>query len=91
MKTILPFLVLVVLLILASLAWAGAAPNYTLAPDVIASGGQASVSANYSFVVTVGQPLIDAGRSASYLTCAGFWCERVSGYQVYLPIVLKNF
>ncbi len=91
MKTILPFLALVVLLIFASLAWAGAAPNYTLAPDVIASGGQASASANYSFVATVGQPLIDAGHSASYLTCAGFWCEMVDEYRVYLPIALKNF
>jgi len=90
MKTLLPFLVLVVLLIFAALAWAGAAPNYTLAPEVIASGGQASVSANYSFVATVGQPLIGAGYSASYLVCAGLWCEMVSENKICLPLVLKS-
>ena len=91
MKPIFLLLALVALLLFASTTRAGTTPDYTLAPEGIASGGQASASANYSFVATVGQPLIDAGNSASYLTCAGLWCEMVSEYKVYLPIMLKNF
>lgn len=91
MKTIVLLLILVVLLMLASTTLAGASTNYTLAPDVIASGGQASALTNYSFVATVGQPLIGSNGSAAYSTCSGFWCGIVGGYKVYLPIGLKNF
>lgn len=91
MKTIVLLLMLVVLLMLASTTLARTTANYTLTPDVIASGGQASASTNYSFVATVGQPLIGASNSASYSICVGFWCEIAAMYKVYLPIGLKNF
>jgi hypothetical protein len=90
MKTVFLLLTLVVLLMLASITLANTSANYTLTPDVIASGGQAAASTNYSFVATVGQPLIGASNSASYSTCVGFWCEIVGAYKVYLPIALKN-
>jgi hypothetical protein len=91
MKTIALFLVFTALVTLAATTLAGTSANYTLTPDAIAAGGQASVSANYSFVATVGQPLIGASKSANYSTCTGFWCEIAALYKVYLPIGLKNF
>ena len=90
MKTIFLLLTLAVLLILASTTLAGTSATYTLTPDVIASGGQASASTSYSFVSTVGQPLIGSNGSAAYSMCSGFWCEIVGAYKVYLPTVLKN-
>jgi hypothetical protein len=91
MGKIVALLALLVLLMLASITQAGTSTNYTLTPDVIASGGQAAVSKNYSFVSTVGQPLIGLSSSAVYSTCNGFWCEIAVLYKVYLPVTMKNF
>ena len=80
----------VVLLFLASSAIAGTSPSYTLAPDVLASGGRVTTSANYAFVSTLGQPLIGSNGSVAYSLCSGYWCEIPAVYQAYLPVMLKN-
>ncbi len=80
----------VVLLFLASSVSAGTSPSYTLAPDVLASGGQAASSVNYSFVSTLGQPLIGSNGSAAYAMCSGYWCEIATDYRVYLPMMLRE-
>ncbi len=82
-------LVFVVLLALGSVV-AGSPGSHTLAPDVVASGGQAASSASYSFVSTLGQPVIAQGSSASYATCGGYWCQIPASYKVWLSVVLKN-
>jgi hypothetical protein len=91
MKTLIGLLILAALLLFASAATASNSATYTLAPEVLASGGQAASSANYSFVSTLGQPLIGSNSSATYSTCSGFWCEIPAQYTVMLPLVLKNF
>ncbi len=80
----------IVLLFLASSVSAGVSPSYTLAPDVLASGGQAASSANYAFVSTLGQPLIGSNGSAAYALCSGYWCEIPAVYQDYLPVILRE-
>jgi len=89
MKTTLGLLILAALLLFASAAAAGNSATYTLTPDVSASGGRIASSPNYSFVSTLGQPLIGSSSSAAYSTCSGYWCEIAATYQVYLPLVLK--
>ncbi len=92
MKTFLGVLTLgVVLLFLASSASADVSPSYTLAPDVLASGGQAASSTNYSFVSTLGQPLIGSSSSIAYSACGGYWCEIPADYRVYLPVTLRDY
>jgi len=90
MKPLTLLLMLAVLWMVASAVWAGSSGGYALAPDIVASGGQAASSASYSFVSTLGQPVIGSSSSASHSACSGFWCQIPLIYKVLLPVVLKN-
>jgi hypothetical protein len=91
MKTTLGLLMLVAaLLLFVSAAVASTSATYMLTPEVLSSGGRVTSSANYSFVSTLGQPLIGSGGSAAYSACSGYWCEIAARYHVYLPAILKN-
>jgi hypothetical protein len=83
-------IVVVALLVVVAVTPSGASGSYTLAPDVMASGGQASSSASYSLVSTLGQPMVGAGSSASYAACSSYWCQIPPIYKVLLPVVSKN-
>jgi hypothetical protein len=91
MKIFRALLILAVLLVFASVALANTSINYSLAPDVIASGGQNTSSANYSMNSTLGQPMIGSSNSTDYAACNGYWCEIAVVYKVYLPVALKKF
>lgn len=83
-------LALVLLLIPVGIASAYPSANYTTQRFVIMGGGSAD-SASFSVVSVIGQPATDVAVSANYKVSAGFLfpIRQVSGYRIWLPIVLK--
>lgn len=88
------FLVLALVLLLASRALAMSSANYKLewfTPLTSGGGGPAS-SAHYAVNFTVGQSAIGANlTSTNYRGCLGYWCGTGGDYRVYLPLVLRNY
>jgi len=80
-------------LALATTVWAQTSPNYDLSWHVVAGGGLKSSSSAHVVQGTVGQFAIGSGASTHTLG-AGYWygIPRATGvgYDVYLPIVLRN-
>ena len=65
--------------------------NYTINPDVIASGGGPMSSANYALDATTGQMAPGFSSSTQYCLAGGYWEGGGVGGQIYLPIILKQF
>ncbi len=86
--------ILVILMVSSLILVAGVlvAPSaYEIARHVIAGGGSRVQGSSYGVISTMGQGVVgDFGTSASYGSCAGFWCAGMPGYQIYLPIVMRN-
>ena len=85
-------LIVLSLFVLGSLgaAWAGASASDAIQPSVVASGGIAAASANYSINSSVGQAAIGQQASASYALCSGFWCRAASlARALFLPLAQR--
>ena len=90
MKPLSALLPIVALLAATSFVAARALDSVTIAPQVIASGGQASSSASYTLLSTVGQPAIGLSAGSTVSLCSGYWCGAGAGYKAYLPLALRG-
>jgi hypothetical protein len=77
-----------VLLLLASVALAQDTPDISW--SVIGGGGGHAENTLYALEGTVGQAIVGQISSVPYKNCAGFWCAW-EGFQLSLPLVLKNY
>jgi len=85
-------LALLCLALVAGVALAGSSPNYAIDWDVIAGGGNEMASAHYAIKSTTGQTAIGPAASAQYGLGAGYWYGIGKAlYDVYLPLILRNF
>ena len=66
---------------------------YDLSWHTIAGGGGKMKSAQHTLQGTSGQALSGQISSSSHTLCSGFWCDVAAdtGYQVYLPLVVRDF
>jgi hypothetical protein len=71
---------------------AQAAPN---APSIdwwtIGGGGGSDAVSDTALSGTVGQAVVGADDNGAHELCAGFWCGAAAEYEVYLPLVLRDF
>ena len=88
MKRMAIFATMAVLLLLASVALAQDTPDIFW--SVIGGGGGHAENTLYALEGTVGQAIVGQISSVPYKNCAGFWCAW-EGFQLYLPLVLKNY
>ncbi len=84
--------VLLCILLLTTSVWAMSSTNYRLDwfTPLTGTGGSAS-STNYGANFTVGQVAPGTYSSTNYDGCLGYWCGIAVGYNVYLPMVLRNY
>jgi hypothetical protein len=80
--------VLLAFLLLASVALAQDTPDISW--SVIGGGGGHAEDTLYALDGTVGQAIVGQISSVPYKNCAGFWCAW-EGFQLSLPLVLKNY
>lgn len=93
MKRTVSFLALAALLLLLA-ATISAIESTTYRLDwftPLTSGGGAASSANYAINFTVGQSVASASSSTNHTICLGYWCSGATQYEIYLPLVLRNF
>jgi hypothetical protein len=83
-------LVGIILLALASIAFAQVSSNHDLSWHIIGGGGGQMASAGHTLNSTLGQPATDPTSSDEHALCSGFWCAEAAGFKVYLPLVLRN-
>lgn len=96
LKTVKPsrgICVLVLALTIASLGTGLALANGTVLPRQVLSGGasDATAAGGVSVRATLGQPMVGPSGQGSYHLCAGFWCGTAIEYEIYLPLVVRNF
>jgi hypothetical protein len=86
------FLLAFALWLMTGLIIAAGPPNdYSVAPEVIASGGQTSSSASYTVMSTLGQPAVGSGGSQTYNLCSGYWCDTsIPNLHTYLPVIRRG-
>ncbi len=94
-------LIPIVLVLLIGISTANAQRNndpstpqsgYDLSWYTIDGGGATfSVGGSYSLGGTIGQPDAGSMSGGSYQLNGGFWGGAVISYNIYLPLVLKNF
>lgn len=83
-------LALVLLVIPIGMVAAYSSANFVTQRFVLVGGG-ASDSASFSITSVIGQPATDVVDSANYKVSGGFLfpLRRVSGYKIWLPVVLR--
>ncbi len=84
-------LMLIALLVVGSVAYAQGGSGYDLSWWTVDGGGGSLSNGSYALSGSVGQP--DAGTAltgGNYTLVGGFWGAGAAGYQVYLPVVLRN-
>jgi hypothetical protein len=87
-------IVLLCALVLASNALAGmSSANYRLDWYVLLTGGGGGPtdSTNYAANFTVGQTAIGAADSTNYEAGLGYWYGAAGGYEIYLPLILRDY
>ena len=65
--------------------------SYTMSRSLIAGGGGFSNSGVYGVQGTIGQPLTTVSSAGGYDLASGFWGWLESFFDVYLPLVLRNY
>ena len=76
--------------IMVGIAWASSAALHTLEWKVLGIGGEAISSGNLNMKSTLGQSVIGASSGGNVTLGAGFWYGG-GRYEIYLPILLKNY
>jgi hypothetical protein len=79
-----------ILLALASIAFAQVSSNYDLSWHVIGGGVGRMDSTGHSLQGTLGQAVSGSMSSTGHTLCTGFWCEEAIQFEVYLPLVLRD-
>ena len=93
-RTIFVGLVLLMLLFLVGVVWAGSSPNYSVDWSVLSGGGAAveSSSGEVALNGTLGQTTIGSSAAIQGELGAGFWYGLGKGEStIYLPVVLNNY
>ncbi|RMF38283.1 MAG: hypothetical protein D6759_01185 [Chloroflexi bacterium] len=88
---VLLMVMLIALLVVGSVAHAQGSSGYDLSWWTADGGGGTLSNGSYALSGTIGQP--DAGTTltnGNYTLVGGFWGAGAAGYQVYLPVVLRN-
>lgn len=89
-RLITPGILCALLILLGGAAWARTAQNSSIDRSVIGSGGAHLEQGPVSLDNTLGQPVAGGYSDGNLSLHAGFWSQRASGYNIYLPLVLKN-
>jgi hypothetical protein len=79
--------------LLAGIALAMSSANYRLdwfTPLNGGGGGEAS-STHYAANFTIGQTVSGVAASQVNQACLGYWCGTAVKYNIYLPLVLRNY
>jgi uncharacterized membrane protein YccF (DUF307 family) len=83
---------LICCLLLVGVVLAQTSASYDLTWNVIAGGGGPISSTSYAINSTIGQAAVGRVGNSTFELCSGFWCgAAVVEYEIYLPIVLKNY
>lgn len=82
-------LLTILCLILAGAMLADAAPDLSIARQVVGSGEHLE-QGSYSLHNSLGQPVVGRYSQSETSLCVGFWCDNAGDYAVYLPIVVRN-
>jgi len=77
--------------LLAVAAWAQTSPGHDLSWHVLGSGGPDTASAGHLVRGTLGQLAAGPVGSADHAAGSGYWYGIGRPYQVYLPLVLRNW
>jgi hypothetical protein len=84
-------------LVAAPIIFAQTSASYDLSWNVLGGGGEQAASASYSLEGTLGQPIIDAGSSATFAVQPGYWggagaasTAPFSG-KLFLPLAMRDF
>jgi hypothetical protein len=56
---------------------------------VVGGGGGTANAGDYTLSGTIGQPVAGLSSSAGTDLCSGFWCRVLSGFRIFLPLVLR--
>ena len=79
------------LLLLASIAWAGSSANYAVDWQVLSGGGAPAAGGGVTLNGTLGQTAIGSSSISNRVLGAGFWYGLGEGvFELYLPLVLRN-
>jgi hypothetical protein len=90
-KWLIVLLAALFVLSVASFAWANVSNTPAIRSWVIGSGGSRITSGGTVLQSTLGQPLAYRAGSGGLEVCAGFWCGAAGEYEVFLPVVMKQF
>jgi hypothetical protein len=89
MKTTILILALVLVLVLAATGAALANGNLDLSRWVFNGGASDSTAGNTTLRATLGQPVVGLVSSGDVTLGQGFWHGVSSGFEIYLPLVLR--
>jgi hypothetical protein len=79
-------------LAMASIVWAGSSANYAVDWSVMSGGGAPVAGGAVTLNGTLGQTAIGPSAATHGSLGAGFWYGLGAGiYEVYLPLVLRNY
>lgn len=83
---------LLLLMLLASIAWAGSSDGTAVDWQVLSSGGAPVTGGSVMLNGTLGQTAIGSSSGTGAAVGAGFWYGLGEGvYQLYLPVALRNY
>ena len=84
--------VLLVALLLVGAAMAQISAGFDLSWYVLAGGGEEAAGTDYALVGTLGQWVVGPSAGVDYDVNSGYWSavSSLSGYTVYLPLLLCN-
>ncbi|MFC1997940.1 hypothetical protein ACFLXI_10130 [Chloroflexota bacterium] len=67
-------------------------PNFSFTWDVVGSGGTTMSSASYTVLSTTGQPVVGVTLSENHTLQSGYWTGIKEWiYEIFLPLLMKNF
>lgn len=83
---------LLLLMLLAGIAWAGTSDGTAVNWHVLSSGGAPAAGGSVMLNGTLGQTATGSLSGPSAALGAGFWYGLGEGvYEIYLPVVLRNY
>jgi hypothetical protein len=83
---------LLLLMLLASIAWAGSSDGTVVDWSVLSSGGAPAAGGSVMLNGTLGQTATGSSSGTGATAGAGFWYGLGEGaYEIFLPVVLRNY
>jgi hypothetical protein len=85
-------LVILLVLALGGVAWAGSSASYAINWQVLSGGGAPVSGGNISLNATLGQTAIGPSSSTGYGLSSGYWYGSAGGPStIYLPVIFGNY